>query len=363
MNIEALMKKYRAHFSRALILAVIVAGIIEISAYLVFVGTGNCALSLKETYLWYNVVLPIGLNSMICLLAVIANKTAKITEDYKDEAIIYGASAIAFVISVLHREFIVNTCACLFPMVLSATFNDKKIISRTFILSLLTIAVTVLCSVLDRSITLSQQINYIVIFGFLGVSYIACNLSAQYSQLYVRVIKQQARDNAQLQDAVLQDSMTGLYNHRTFYVELQKMIESDARFCLAMIDIDYFKQINDCYGHDGGDAVLYKLANILKQFCEEGDTAFRYGGEEFAVLFSGKTLEESRQQLQKMHDAFSEAEYTLIEEKITFSAGIASYRTNESRAAFFDRVDNLLYEAKENGRNQIRMDADSSVSV
>ncbi len=365
MNIEALMKKYRAHFSRALILTVAVAGIIEVLAYVIFVGLGHCALSLKDSYLWNNVILPIGLNCLICFVAVTANKAQKVTEDYKDEAIIYGASAIAFVISIAHREFVVNTGACLFPLILSATFNDKKLISRTFLLSLLTIVVTVICSVLDGSMNLSYQINYLVMFGFLGISYIACSLSVQYSQLYMRLIKQQARDNAQLQDIVLQDSMTGLYNHRTFHVELQTAIDrnlrDDTALCLAMIDIDHFKQINDRHGHESGDEVLHKLATVLKQFRQPEDKAFRYGGEEFAVIFSGKTLEESVLLLHKMHEAFSNAEYAFTDETITFSAGVASYCKGESKVAFFDRADDLLYTAKEKGRNQIRVEEKAAI--
>ena len=195
------------------------------------------------------------------------------------------------------------------------------------------------------------------------VGYLSCSLSMQYTQLYLRLVKQQTRDNAQLQDILLQDSMTGLYNHRTFHVELQAAIDRTADFCLAMIDIDHFKQINDRHGHDGGDEVLHKLATILKQLCQTQDKAFRYGGEEFAVIFGGKTLEESLQLLQKMHDAFSEAEYATVEEKITFSAGLASYRSGESKMTFFDRADDLLYAAKENGRNQIRTDAEPPASV
>lgn len=367
MDNQSLFERYRVHFSRAIALAIVVASGIEIIAYFVLARAGACALSFTDPYLLHKVLLPIGLNIAICVAVMAINHASKITYKAKNGVIIHGASAIAFVIAMIHREFVVNTSACLFPMILSAAFNDKKLISRTFVFSLVTITVTVICSALDGGIDLINHINYIVMYGFLIVGYFACSLSEKYSQLYLRLIKQQARDNAQLQDTLLRDSMTGLYNHRTFHMELTAAIsayqEKGRAFCLAMIDIDHFKQVNDRYGHDGGDEVLHKLATILKQFCQPEDKAFRYGGEEFAVLFSAKTMEESLQLLQKMHETFSKTKYTFTEDIITFSAGIAGYCGDQSKAVFFDRADDLLYKAKENGRNQIRTDAETNVTV
>ena len=198
---------------------------------------------------------------------------------------------------------------------------------------------------------LDKQISYIVMYGFIIVGYVACLLSVRYSQLSLQIIEQ--------------DFKTGLYNYRSFVEKMHEAIEANreeqASVCLAMIDIDHFKQINDTYSHDDGDTVLRKLAEILKQYCGHRDKAFRYGGEEFAVIFTGKTLEESQQLLQKMHTAFSEVKYDFTDETITFSAGVTGYCSGESDEAFLNRADALLYEAKENGRNRIVADLQVTV--
>lgn len=358
MDNKTLLEKYRANFSVALFFTIVVASVIEILAYIIFVDIGKSELLHTDTYLQYKVILPIFLNSVIYFTIAILNRSPKINHNIKNEMIVYGASAIAFVISVVHREFIVNTGSFMFPMILSAVFNNKKLITRIFIISLLSTTVTVVFSWFDGFIDLTNLINYIVIYGFLTVSFFACFISIKYSQLQFQLIENQAKENGQLQNIVLLDQMTGLYNHRTFYEELDSAIEkylhSKAEFCLAIIDIDNFKHINDLYGHDCGDVVIKNLANTIKTNCKTGDMAFRYGGEEFAIIFTNKKLGEAKNILEKILKVFSESKYEFTNNVITFSAGVSKYTELSNREAFFTFVDKLMYSAKKNGRNQIK---------
>jgi len=121
-----------------------------------------------------------------------------------------------------------------------------------------------------------------------------------------------------------------------------------------MIDIDHFKHINDMYGHDCGDIVINNLAEIMKGHCEISDKAFRYGGEEFAIIYADKDLETARRNLEDMLKVFSDTKYPFTDEKITFSGGISSYSGSLVREEFFNIVDKLLYSAKNGGRNQIK---------
>ncbi len=358
MNNKTLLEKYRSNFSVGILLTIIVASVIEILAYIIFVSIGESEFSHTDTYLRYKVILPILLNCVIYTIVAFINHSPKISDNVKNETIVYGASAVAFVTSVIHREFIVNTGSFMFPMILSAVFNNSKLITKTFIISLLSTTITVIFSWFDNFIDVTNLINYIVMYGFLTVSFFACFISIKYSQLQFQLIESQAKANSQLQNIVLLDQMTGLYNHRTFYKELDLAIKKHSQekqeFCLAIIDIDNFKYINDLYGHDCGDVVINNLANVIKTNCKMEDMAFRYGGEEFAIIFTDKTLDETTKILETILKEFSGTKYNFTNNKITFSAGVSKYTETASRETFFSFVDRLMYSAKKNGRNQIK---------
>ena len=166
---------------------------------------------------------------------------------------------------------------------------------------------------------------------------------------------------AELQRFSYEDSLTGLKNRRYFDElyrhEREVSARSDRPFCLLIFDIDHFKQFNDSHGHEAGDQALRMVGDVLRSCFRGSDTVCRYGGEEFAVLMPGASLEEARQRAEQLRVAI-EAEQ--IEHRgealgnITISAGIACWK--ENCPAFDDlfRVsDKALYEAKEAGRNRV----------
>ena len=150
--------------------------------------------------------------------------------------------------------------------------------------------------------------------------------------------------------------MTGLYNHNSFWVQLEnqvKIFNNDTELCLAIIDIDDFKKVNDTYGHDCGDIVLNYMATTLKEYCNDNITAYRYGGEEFAVLLSGVNIIDATDILQNILNKFRTYNFEFSNQRITFSAGIAKYTENLTSAEFFESADKTMYKAKQNGKNHI----------
>ena len=123
-----------------------------------------------------------------------------------------------------------------------------------------------------------------------------------------------------------------------------------------MLDIDNFKIFNDTYGHVAGDRVLRRLGEMVKRCLRKTDYAYRYGGEEFAFLLPMTTIAEGsvtaeriRTELKK--ESFSPAEGRDVH--MTVSIGVAQYRANEDMKAFVHRADQLMYQAKRNGKDQI----------
>jgi len=167
-----------------------------------------------------------------------------------------------------------------------------------------------------------------------------------------------------LQYATL-DALTNLNNRRQFETRLGQEISIAKRqnnsLCAMMIDIDFFKSVNDTYGHAAGDEVLRTVASIIKQALRESDIPARYGGEEFAVLLPFAHLEEAALVGERLRKAVEETPIRIYQEteqekeiKITISMGLAEYNKLETGEALFERADKALYEAKTNGRNQVR---------
>ncbi len=163
-----------------------------------------------------------------------------------------------------------------------------------------------------------------------------------------------------LQYATL-DALTNLNNRRQFETRLGQEISITKRqnnpLCAMMIDIDFFKKVNDTYGHAAGDEVLRTVASIIKEQLRESDIPARYGGEEFAVLLPFTKIEEAQIVGERLRCAV-EAHPVKVENAeiaVTISMGLAEYNRVETGEELFERADKALYEAKKNGRNQVQV--------
>ncbi len=157
-----------------------------------------------------------------------------------------------------------------------------------------------------------------------------------------------------------QDPLTGLYNRRHFDKEIEREINRARRFSgkmsVMICDIDDFKKVNDAFSHQAGDEVLLQVAQILGDNVRNVDTVARYGGEEFMILFPEITADESYSICDRLRDMIEAAPWQDIhpELKVTISMGICDDLTLLDSAAMINAADLKLYEAKQNGKNQVR---------
>ncbi len=164
---------------------------------------------------------------------------------------------------------------------------------------------------------------------------------------------EEARDNAR------RDQLTQLPNRRAFEEAFASKRTAGAAMCIAVCDVDHFKAVNDRFGHAVGDRVLKAIAEALSESCQ-GHLVTRYGGEEFAILFSGATLEEAREIIEAARLFVQAKRYKLRDSdeplgEITFSAGLTPVADNEMHQTAFHRADRLLYQAKSGGRNCVQI--------
>lgn len=153
------------------------------------------------------------------------------------------------------------------------------------------------------------------------------------------------------------DSLTGLYNRSAFDILLEENIKDATRngsgFSILLFDLDYFKKINDTFGHLNGDRILVRFSELLQQSIRETDPLCRWGGEEFILLLKGCGIHEALHLSEKLRQKIADSTFHCGMEQIgvTVSIGAAAFKPGESSQQFIARADNALYRAKAGGRN------------
>jgi diguanylate cyclase (GGDEF)-like protein len=172
-------------------------------------------------------------------------------------------------------------------------------------------------------------------------------------------------DNARLYEGAkrlaITDGLTRLYNHRFFQELFEKEHKRSDRynsiFSLIMLDIDFFKKINDTYGHLYGDEILKEIASLIKGCLRGMDVVARYGGEEFAILLPETDIQEAVMTAERIRKCIEEHEFMSLGPgvKVTVSLGVTTYPSSDisSRSDIVAKADAALYEAKEKGRNRV----------
>ncbi len=175
--------------------------------------------------------------------------------------------------------------------------------------------------------------------------------------------------NSLLHRQATTDELTGLANRRALFKQLnsewQRAARSGGFLSLVMLDLDFFKNYNDSFGHQAGDAVLQKTATILQQQTRAGDLVARYGGEEFAIILPATSLEDTHVLTERFRQAIESTDWDL--RVVTASFGIACVASPENQVVetgedekgisnLIARTDAALYEAKQTGRNRVCVD-------
>lgn len=197
-------------------------------------------------------------------------------------------------------------------------------------------------------------------------------LNLSYEQIVIEL--KQAKQNAEqlslelkqsndsLRDLAFRDGLTGLYNHRYFQEVLESELERAARYkhplALLLMDIDFFKSVNDNYGHPAGDHVLKEVSRVIVKLVRNCDIVARYGGEEFTVILPEIAITGAKALAQRLRRGIEQEQFEYDGQliSITMSIGLAAIEISESkinRTLLIECSDQLLYKAKQNGRNRV----------
>jgi diguanylate cyclase (GGDEF)-like protein len=202
-----------------------------------------------------------------------------------------------------------------------------------------------------------------------GVDYI--NKPFQHAEIIVRVNthitllrlrKHLEEQNVELERLANTDYLTNLYNRRHFFhaaeKEFAEALKNERHISITLLDLDYFKCVNDTHGHLVGDQVLIHVAHLIRDYCREHDIAARYGGEEFSILHLDTDRQSAYQVVDEIRREVETTPYVTEKDEIgiTFSAGVVDSQVCDDCPRvddFLSMADRALYRAKDAGRNQV----------
>jgi len=168
-----------------------------------------------------------------------------------------------------------------------------------------------------------------------------------------------AKFHAEIERMAITDGLTGLFNHRNFQekltAEFRRLERFSAPLSLLLIDIDFFKKINDSYGHPAGDEVLREVSRIIRETIRSVDIPARYGGEEFAALLPGTNHEGALKMAERLRESIEKTKFPIEGKELRVSVSIGAATSPHDAAAkeeLVEKADKALYYAKRNGRNR-----------
>ena len=171
-----------------------------------------------------------------------------------------------------------------------------------------------------------------------------------------RDITEQKKNFEKLRSEAELDALTDVFNRRMldFFIEseIAKSVRYKSIFSVIMIDLDFFKKVNDNYGHDKGDDILRNCAEIFKKNIRHSDLIARYGGEEFIILAPNTDIENGKMLAEKIRTVIETFDFGL-KENLTASFGVSSYIADDTPETVMKRADKALYSAKKQGRNRV----------
>lgn len=243
--------------------------------------------------------------------------------------------------------------------ILALTFRQFMVVGAWFLSTYCVLMLNIWWrkpEVMDPTLEFIQLVAFILVIG---------TSSAMGGFIYGLRMKLRDRNSklkqalATIEELVSLDSLTGIYNRRRLFQILNQEINRCGRsqntFCLCIMDIDHFKQVNDTYGHQAGDVVLREMADSVSRDFRSIDCFGRYGGEEFLMVLPQTSLEGALIKAERIRQQVESLDFPKVAENfhITVSIGVAEHKKSESIDDTLARADQCLYAAKDAGRNQV----------
>lgn len=333
---------------------VLFATAVELVMYFVLQKLGMVFTSEQE-YLIKYLAIPFVGNFVLMLAAGQTLHTARLDERKKIYIITVLLSIMAFWIYSIHLIFSCVGMVFLIPILLTVVYADQKLTALTAALCVAGKAVADLFPfwVPERNLallTVEEQVDSALSWGvlviFYGISAFMIQTEKEKTDAAVRL----EQERQKYQTEALTDQLTRVWNRQALRQMFNFMMQDHKQYFLAMMDLDDFKILNDTYGHAQGDQYLRELGGILLSLAGDEVAPFRYGGDEFCVLFRGCERERVREVCRTIQSRYAEAEVNQQRQAVSVSVGVAEFHRGETPAQLLNRADAALYRAKQIGQ-------------
>lgn len=305
-------------------------------------------------YLLKYLLTPLTCNLTLVQLAFLTMRSRRLQEETKVYTISLLLAVMAFVIYTIHSVFPALFAVFAVPMMFTIIYGDQRLTAVTALTCLVEKTVSDLfffwdperISVMTNSSTLA---DFGLSVGLLVVIYAICVFMILVEREKNEVAIKLEQERQRYQAEAMIDQLTGVWNRQALREMFTKMEQerSDKAFFLAMMGLDDFKNLNDTYGHSQGDRYLRAIGEVLLALADEQVVPFRFGGDEFCVIFSSCGAERVRGACRAIQECFARTDVNQICKPVSISIGVAEFREKEPPAQLLDRADAALYRAKE----------------
>lgn len=306
-----------------------------------------------ENFLVKYLLVPLGGNAVLALAATGVMRS-QLAERRKIYSLSILTAVMAFFVYTIHATFPALYAVFIIPMVLTVIYGDLQLTTLISILCLTGKAVSDLFIAWDPSrpnvlSSTTSFTNFCMSLLLLLLFYVVCCLLLRTEQAKNNVSVNLEQERQQYQKKSMTDALTQVGNRLALRSAFQGMEEQQRQttFFLAMMDLDAFKQLNDTFGHNRGDQYLRALGSVLLGLSGPQVQPFRFGGDEFCILFSGHSLSEVLETCRQLQLRFKQAEIHRQCQPVTISIGIAKYQPGEKPSLLLERADTALYRAKQ----------------
>lgn|GEM_PF-1558957 len=338
---------------------IVITFLIEIVFMFLLDAAGTISVPIPR-YIPLYILRPTLINVVAYLTAWLLHRNENVSQGVRDMIPLVLFTVIISNLIVVHFVFTAVYAAIIIPIYMSAIYGDVTITRRIHILLHPVYFFDILCIVLMSFDRLPDAFAYDVVVAYVMIplSYILVKNSVEYENKKEQLIAKQARINDQLREEIMYDGLTQIYNHTGLFDSLNQKIEKYKnkeldKLYMVVLDIDYFKHVNDDFGHEAGNQVLQRLGSLMRGIESDRVIPARYGGEEFALIFFDIDKKEMMKYLRQLHEEFAQQQYVGINRQITFSAGVGEYEPQMTDRQLFEKADKALYQAKNEGRNRI----------
>ena len=309
----------------------------------------------EEEYMLKYLAIPFVGNFSLMLAASQTLQSKRLSERKKIYLIMVIWSVMAFWLYSIHMIFSCVGMIFLIPILLTVVYADQKLTAITAVMCVIGKALAGLYPfwVPERrmsQLTILEKVDsglsLAVLVIIWGISAFMIRMEKEKTEAAVRLEQERQKYQAE----ALTDQLTRVWNRQALRQMFDMMTQDGQQYFLAMMDLDDFKVLNDTYGHTQGDQYLRDLGSILLELSSDAVTPFRYGGDEFCVLFCGCDREYVREICREIQIRYDGCDANQNRQKVSVSIGVAEFWLGEAPAQLLNRADAALYRAKQRVR-------------